>query len=105
MNGDGEAEIREKQGFSGHQKSERFFSELTEQVLSLEKVAKTMMTREAISRYGNLKMAHTETAIKAIAMIAQAVQTRQIKDKLTDEQFKELLREIQNNKKQFTYKK
>ncbi len=78
---------------------------LTEQILSLERVAKTMMTREAISRYGNLKMAHTETAIKAIAMIAQAVQTGQVKEQLTDEQFKELLREIQNNKKQFTFRK
>jgi len=87
MNGEGDAE------------------KLTEQILSLERVAKTMMTREAISRYGNLKMAHTETAIKAIAMIAQAVQTGQVKEQLTDEQFKELLREIQNNKKQFTFKK
>jgi DNA-binding TFAR19-related protein (PDSD5 family) len=87
MNGEGEAE------------------KLTEQILGLERIAKTMMTREAVSRYGNLKMAHTETAIKAIAMIAQAVQTGQVKEQITDEQFKELLREIQNNKKQFTFKK
>lgn len=87
MNGEGEAE------------------NLAEQILSLERVAKTMMSKEAISRYGNLKMGHTETAIKAIAMIAQAVQTHQIKEKITDEQFKEILREIQSNKKQFTFKK
>jgi DNA-binding TFAR19-related protein (PDSD5 family) len=78
---------------------------LTKQVLVLEGVAKKAMTKEAISRYGNLKMAHTELAIRAIAIIAQAVQTNQIKEKITDEQFKELLREINTGKKQFTFKK
>ena len=77
---------------------------LAEQVLALEGVAKKFMTKEAISRYGNLKMAHTELAIKAIAIIAQASQTNQIQGKITDEQFKELLKEI-NQKKQFTFKK
>lgn len=76
---------------------------LTEQVLAIENIAKKVMTKEAISRYGNLKMAHTELAIKAIAIIAQAIQTNQIKEKITDEQFKELLKEI-NQKKQFTFK-
>ena len=91
---DSEAETLEKQGFSGRQKSKEFLSELTEQVLALENVAKKAMTKEAISRYGNLKLGHTELAIKAIAIIAQAIQTNQIQGKITDEQFKELLREI-----------
>jgi DNA-binding TFAR19-related protein (PDSD5 family) len=77
---------------------------IAEQVLALEKIAKTAMTKEAVSRYGNLKMAHTELAIKAIAIIAQAIQTNQIKEKITDEQFKELLKDI-NQKKQFTFRR
>jgi DNA-binding TFAR19-related protein (PDSD5 family) len=78
---------------------------LTEQILALEQVAKKAMTKEAISRYGNLKMAHTELAIKAVAIIAQAIQTNQIKEKVTDEQFKELLKEINTGKKTFQFKR
>lgn len=79
--------------------------QIAEQVLVLEQIAKKAMTKEAISRYGNLKMAHTELAIKSIAIIAQAIQTNQIKEKVTDEQYKELLKEINTGKKQFTFKK
>lgn len=77
---------------------------ITEQILALESVAKQAMTKEAISRYGNLKLGHTELAIKAIAVIAQAIQTNQIQGKITDEQFKELLREINQGKKAYRFK-
>ena len=78
--------------------------QLKEQVIMLENVAKQQMSKEAISRYGNLKIAHQETAIKAIAFIAQAIQSGYIKEKITDELFKEILRNIQE-KKEFKFKK
>ena len=82
------------------------FNELMQQIALLESTAKKFMTKESIARYGNLKMAHPETAIKAIAMIAQAAQLGQLSMPITDMQFKELLLEIQHTqgKKQFNFK-
>ena len=72
--------------------------QLKEQITMLESVAKQYMTKEAISRYGNLKIAHQETAIKAIAFIAQAIQLGHIREKITDEIFKEILKNIHQKK-------
>jgi DNA-binding TFAR19-related protein (PDSD5 family) len=71
----------------------------------LEKIAKTKMSKEAIARYGNLKMAHPETAIKSIAIIAQAVQLGQITKTIEDEEFKSILFEIQRGKKNLNFRK
>lgn len=78
---------------------------LAQQIRLLENIAKQKMTKEAIARYGNLKLAHPEVAIKAITVIAQAVQLGQIKDIIDDEKFKELLEQIQQDKKRFRIKK
>lgn len=81
-------------------------NEMLQQIAVLETAAKKFMTKESIARYGNLKMAHPETAIKAIAMIAQAAQLGQLSMPITDTQFKELLLELQHSqgKKQFNFK-
>ena len=65
--------------------------ELAKQLKIIEDVAKSKMSKEAVSRYGNLKIAHPEKAVKAISFIAEAVQEGQVKDIITDEQFKRLL--------------
>jgi len=62
----------------------------------IEKIAKQKMTREAVSRYGTVKLAHPEKAIRAIAYVAQAVQSGQIKGMITDEKFKEILIDLKN---------
>jgi DNA-binding TFAR19-related protein (PDSD5 family) len=77
--------------------------EIAKNLKTLEDLAKTKMSGDAISRYGNLKIAHPEMAIKAISLIAQAVQSGQV-DTITDIQFKELLRQLQE-KKSFNFKK
>jgi DNA-binding TFAR19-related protein (PDSD5 family) len=73
---------------------------LQQQISALENIAKQYMTNEAISRYGNLKSAHLELAIQVIAIIAQGVQMGQIKEKINDEQFKDLLMRIQKPKRE-----
>lgn len=78
---------------------------LTQQLTMLETVAKQKMSREAISRYGNLKVAHPETAVRVIALLAQAVSTGQVKETIYDEEFKMLLQSIQQGKKEFKFKK
>ena len=70
--------------------------EFAKNLKMLENIAKPWMSKEAISRYGNLKVAHPDKAVKAISFIAQAVRLGKIKETVTDEQFKGLLMEINN---------
>ena len=76
----------------------------TKQLALIESISKQKMSREAISRYGTLKIAHPETAIKAIALIAQATQLGQIKDRISDEDFKSILKSVQEGKQEFRFR-
>jgi DNA-binding TFAR19-related protein (PDSD5 family) len=76
--------------------------EIAKNLKMIEDIAKSKMSRDAVSRYGNLKVAHPELAIKAISLIAEAAHLGQI-DVVSDLQFKELLRQLQE-KKSFKFK-
>lgn len=76
-----------------------------QQIEILEGVAKQFLTKEAVERYGRIKIAHPEVAIKTIAIIAQAAQLGQLTEKVSDIEFKELLSRIQEGKKEFTFRK
>ncbi|UCD21056.1 MAG: hypothetical protein JSW08_00720 [archaeon] len=80
-------------------------NQLTQQLAVLEKMAKKVMSKEAIQRYGNVKLAHPETAIKAITVIAQAAQMGQINQTLSDQDFKAILLEIQRGKRTFNFRR
>ena len=73
----------------------RMNQKLQQQINMLETAAKKYMSKEAISRYGNLKMAHPELAIRAIAIIAQAAEAGQLRESINDETFKLILKQIQ----------
>lgn len=79
--------------------------QMQQQLSIIESVAKQFMSKEAISRYGAVKMAHPETAVKAIAFIAQAAQLGHIKEKLSDDDFKTILNEIKGGKTNFKFRK
>lgn len=79
--------------------------QMQQQLSIIESVAKQFMSKEAISRYGAVKMAHPETAVKAIAFIAQAAQLGHIKEKLSDDDFKSILNEIKEGKTNFKFRK
>lgn len=66
-------------------------AELQKQAEVLETIAKNNMTKEAVERYGNLKSAHPEKALHAVTLIVQLIQTGQLHEKLSDEDFKQLL--------------
>ena len=90
-------------GQAGEQMNEQI--KLAQQVKLLENIAKQKMSREAVVRYGSIKMAHPAVAVKAIALIAQAVQLGQITEVLDDQSFKNILGQIHEDKKQFNIKK
>ena len=72
--------------------------EMQKKVQELEEVVKGYLSKEAIMRFGNLKSAHQDIALKAIAFIGQAIQSGQINKKISDTEFKKILRKIQELK-------
>ncbi len=72
--------------------------ELQKQIQVLETTVKKYLTREAITRYGNIKAAHPQKAIEIITILAQLIQSGQIKEQLDDAQFKEILLNMQEPK-------
>ena len=73
---------------------------LQQKILEIEKMAKLKMTNEAISRYGNLKSAYPEKALQVAALIAQLSQENQINEQITDEQFKQLLLQLDSPRRE-----
>ncbi|HII14833.1 MAG TPA: hypothetical protein HA362_00810 [Nanoarchaeota archaeon] len=65
--------------------------QLQQQIAQLETGAKMWMDSGAVSRYGNLRSAHPEKAVQVAVLIAQFVQSGKITRLITDEQLKELL--------------
>ena len=74
------------------------------QINQLESFVRQYFTKEALSRYGNLKTAHPERAVQILLMIAQAIQSKQIKI-IDDKMLKEILLKTSPQKKEFKIKK
>jgi len=74
---------------------------LQQQLAQLESSAKQYMTKEAIQRYGNLKVAHPQKALEVIMLLAQLIQNGQLKDKVDDYALKEFLLKTQQQKREF----
>lgn len=75
------------------------------QIGQLETMIKQFLTKEALQRYGNVKAAHQEKAVQLLIILGQAIQQGQIKEKITDEKLKEILTQLQPEKKEFKIKK
>jgi len=76
--------------------------QLQQQIQALENILKQKLTKDALQRYGNLKIAHPEKAIQVLAIIGQ--NANQLNE-VNDEQFKELLRRMDEGKKDFNIKR
>jgi len=77
--------------------------ELQSQILQLEQLTKQHLSREALARYSNIKAVDPEKAVHITSIISQLVQQGQITQTVTDEQFKQLLIQIQPKKKEFKF--
>ena len=69
--------------------------EFQKQIQVLETTVKQYLTKEAITRYGNIKAAHQQKAIQIITILPQLIQSGQITEKIDDAQFKEILLKMQ----------
>ena len=94
------AELQEQQREQLQQQAQEQ-NQLQSQIEQLESIVKQFLTKEALQRYGNLKTAHQEKAVQLIVILSQAIQQGQIKEKITDEKLKDLLKQLQPEKKEF----
>jgi len=74
---------------------------LQQQIDFLESLGKQYLTKEALQRYGNLRVAYPEKAIHVMTLIVQLSQSGQLNEKIDDVKFKELLRQLDAPKKEF----
>lgn len=64
----------------------------TQQIAIIESIVKRNMTGDAISRYGNVKIAHPEIALRALPFLLQLVQQG---TRIDDGMLKNILKNIQ----------
>lgn len=72
-----------------------------QQLAELEMLARNNLDVVAFERYNNMKIAHQELAVQALVMIAQLAQSGKITQKITDNQFREILMRLSPAKKDF----
>ena len=70
---------------------------MQQQLQVLEHQVKNYLSKDALSRFGNLKTAHPDIAMKVIMILAKAIEAGQIKEELSDDALKSLLIELQRN--------
>ena len=71
------------------------------QIAIIEDEAKKHLDSNALARYSNIRIAHSEKALQVAALIVQASQTGQLQGVLNDSQFRELLVRLQESNKEF----
>ncbi|MGB9748723.1 MAG: DNA-binding protein [Candidatus Woesearchaeota archaeon] len=74
---------------------------LQQQINALEELVKKKLTKEAISRYSNIKIAHPELALNLIVLLGSLIQQGKIRGTIDDNQLKELLKQMANKKTDF----
>lgn len=75
--------------------------ELQKQVLQLENSVKPYLSKEAITRYSNLKTAHPDKAIQILMIIFQGINEGKITGMLSDNDFKGMLMQFKQPKREF----
>ena len=79
-------------------------AQLQQQIEQLEAVVRQIFTKEALQRYGNIKIAHPEKAVQLLVVLGQAMQQGQVQQ-IDDNQLKEILKQLTPEKKEFKLKK
>ncbi|MBI2549913.1 hypothetical protein HYV83_01910 [Candidatus Woesearchaeota archaeon] len=69
-------------------------AETAQQLEAIEEIVKAHLTKEALQRYGTLKLAHPETATQFIVAVAQAIEAGRLKSFLSEEQMVNALKQI-----------
>ena len=93
--------LAELMGQPQQQQDEQQFRQ---QVQQLETLVKQRMTKEAVQRYGNIKLANPDKAVQLLAILGQFIQSGRL-EAIDDELLKKILMKMQEPKKDFNIKK
>jgi programmed cell death protein 5 len=96
-------ELKRQQG-EALQKQAEEQAQLEQQIEQLESVVKQVFTKDALSRYGNIKAAHPERAVQLLVVLGQLIQKGKA-SQINDVQLKEILRKLDQEKKEFHIKR
>ncbi|MBN2566587.1 hypothetical protein JXB02_00705 [Candidatus Woesearchaeota archaeon] len=94
------AELQEQEVARAQQQASEEL-ELQRQVEQLEAVVKARLTKEALSRYGNVKTAHPDLAVQVLIILAQAIQQGQVNE-VDDILLRTILEKIAPKRRDFT---
>ena len=76
-----------------------------QQIANAEEILKQFLDKNARERYGTLKVAHAEKAMRLLAVITQMVNEGHIRQQITDAQLKDILRSMDSGKTEFRIKR
>lgn len=68
--------------------------QLKKQISILEQNVRRHMTKDAFSRYTNIKIAHKELSLQVLILLNQAISRGQLKQ-INDEELRDLLKKVQ----------
>lgn len=79
-------------------------TQFEQQIGQLEIVVKRVFTKDALSRYGNIKVAHPEKAVQVLVVLGQLIQQGKV-NQINDTQLKEILKKLTPEKTDFKIKR
>ena len=69
-------------------------AQIQQQIEQMESVLRQFLTKEALSRYGNLKAAHQEKALQLLVILFQAIRKGQVKSRIDDATLRKFLEQL-----------
>ena len=79
-------------------------SELQKQISLFENALRLNLSKEALTRYYTVKAINPEFALKICIFLNQTITQKYINQKLNDTQFRIILKQLQDSKKEFKIK-
>jgi DNA-binding TFAR19-related protein (PDSD5 family) len=73
-------------------------------LLALENAVKSVMTKEAVERFGNVKAVNPEKAVQVLMVLSQLMNAGRIKE-VTDSVLKDVLVQLEPAKREFKIKR
>lgn len=72
--------------------------EIMQRIQEMEREVKPLLSKDALQRYFNIRMAHPENAFKILALLYEAKVQNKITRELQDHEFKEIVKSQLNNR-------
>jgi DNA-binding TFAR19-related protein (PDSD5 family) len=69
-----------------------------QKIQHIEDTVKQYLDKNALLRYGNIRTVNPQKAFQIASLLYSFIEAKQLREKLSDEEFKNLLRNINENK-------